>query len=218
MKIKSNGIEIYYEKRGQGKNLIFVHGNMGSHLEFDTLVSALEHQYTCYLVDSRNHGLSTQDVPLNYLDMAEDVIGFIKELNIEKPSLFGFSDGGIIGILIAIKEPYLLDRLILAGANLTPKGVKVKFQRMTEVDYEKTKSPYLKLMIDEPNINKEDLKKIMCPTLVLAGENDVIKKSETISIYRNILDSKIFIIPKHRHETYIVSTDYLKNTIIDFIK
>ena len=52
--------------------------------------------------------------------MCDDLIQFIKALDIEKPILYGFSDGGIIGILVAIKEPNLLSKLIVSGANITP--------------------------------------------------------------------------------------------------
>jgi pimeloyl-ACP methyl ester carboxylesterase len=117
-------ITLYYEKTGQGKPIILLHGNGENHKIFDELVLQLSREYTVYAIDSRGHGKSSKTKSLDYYRMAEDIAGFIKLLNIEKPILYGFSDGGILGLIIGFRYPQLLSKLIISGANIRPEGIK----------------------------------------------------------------------------------------------
>jgi pimeloyl-ACP methyl ester carboxylesterase len=85
-------------------------------------------------------------------------------------------------------------------------------------EYEKTKNPYLKMMIDEPDLSDKDLNKINIPTLVLAGEHDVIRRNHTMKIHRQIPNSKVRIFPLMNHDNYITNTSELKSILIEFIK
>ena len=118
MKLSVNGMEMYYEVLGHGDPLILLHGNGEDHTIFDKSAPLLAERYTCYLPDSRGHGQSSPADSLSYEVMAEDVITFIDALGLERPVLYGFSDGGILGLLVAMKRPGLLGRLIISGANL----------------------------------------------------------------------------------------------------
>lgn len=104
MKININNININYEVYGEGEPIILLHGNSETHHIFDVLVEKLKENYKVYAIDSRCHGDSDNPQDISYDLMTRDVIEFIKKLKIEKPILYGFSDGGIIGILIAIGE------------------------------------------------------------------------------------------------------------------
>lgn len=107
MEIKVNNINIYYEEYGSGQPIILLHGNQETHEIFDKLINKLKDNYKVYSIDSRCHEKSENPKEISYNLMCDDVIQFMKALNIEKPILYGFSDGGIIGILVAIKEPNL---------------------------------------------------------------------------------------------------------------
>ncbi|MBU1094053.1 MAG: alpha/beta hydrolase [Firmicutes bacterium] len=216
MIIKTNGIELFYEKIGKGKPLIFLHGNGEDHHTFDSLTKALKEYYTCYLVDSRNHGSSSQNQPLHYEDMADDIYDFITILDLENPIVFGFSDGAITAMILSINHPMLLHKMILAGGSLDPYGVKKSFFKMMEAEYEKSKNPFIELMLKEPSISSTDLHQIKCPTLILAGENDLIKYSHTKKIHQGILNSEMIIVQGHDHESYILNSDYLAEIIIKF--
>lgn len=217
MKININNVELNYEIIGSGKPLVFLHGNGEDHQTFDLLANALKDEYRCYLIDSRNHGESQKGLPLHYDDMAEDIMTFIRKLEIQNPSIFGFSDGAIIGMLMAIKSPDLISKLILAGGSLNPQGVKIAFLRMMERAYQKNHHPMIELMLKEPDITAEDLEKIKCPTLILAGQYDLIKRHHTYQIKRHIKNAQLKIIPQHDHESYIMHTDYLNKIIRSFL-
>ena len=149
--------------------------------------------------------------------MAEDMIQFIKKLKINNPIFYGFSDGGIIGLLIAIKEPKLLSKLIISGANLNPNEVTKSMLILAKIVYFFTKNKILKMMIQEPNITIQELEKIEIPTYVLAGEKDIIKEEHTRLIADNIKNSTLEIVPKENHSSYIVHSEKIYNIIKKYI-
>ena len=93
MIINVNNVKLYYEIYGQGKPIILVHGNSETHEIFDVLIENLKENYKVYALDSRCHGKSQNTNKISYDLMAEDMIEFIKKLNISKPVFYGFSDG-----------------------------------------------------------------------------------------------------------------------------
>lgn len=217
MKIKVNDIELYYEKYGTGKPIILIHGNQESHEIFDKLIEKLKSNYEVFAIDSRCHGKSENPKEISYNLMCDDIINFIKELNIEKPILYGFSDGGIIWLLVAIKEHDLLSNLIISGVNITPDVFNTFDLLLTKLFYFFTRSKYIKMMLDEPNITIEDLKKITIPVHVLAGEKDIIKLEYTKLIANNIKNSTLEIIKNENHGSYIIHSDKLYEIIKKYI-
>ena len=111
MKITVGDVELNYEVIGSGDPLIMVHGNSEDHTIFTEAAEVLKDHYTCYLVDTRSHGKSSKVKQLHYRDMAQDYMEFIKALNLKNVTFFGFSDGGILGLLISM-ESDLIDTLI----------------------------------------------------------------------------------------------------------
>ena len=146
MKVKVNNVELYYEKYGKGKPVILLHGNQETHEIFDKLIEKLKSNYEVYAIDSRCHGKSENPKEISYNLMCDDIIQFIKELNIEKPILYGFSDGGIIGLLVAINDPTLLSKLIISGANINPDVFTATDLLLTKLFYFLTRSKYIKMI------------------------------------------------------------------------
>lgn len=217
MKITVNNININYEISGEGKPIILLHGNSETHHIFDVLVEKLKENYKVYAIDSRCHGESDNPKDISYDLMANDIIEFIKKLKIEKPILYGFSDGGIIGLLIAVNEPELLSKLIISGANINPEGMKKSMLHLSKIIYFFTRNKLFKMMIKEPNIKIEDLRKIKIPTVVLAGEKDVILSEHTKLIADNINGSTLEIIPNENHGSYIINSNKLYDIIKKYI-
>lgn len=217
MNINVNNINLYYEIYGKGTPIILVHGNGETHQIFDVLINKLKNNYTVYAVDSRCHGKSEKTEKISYDLMAEDMIYFIKKLKINKPIFYGFSDGGIIGLLIAIKEPKLLSKLIISEANLNPNGISKVILILSKIVYFVTRNKLVRMMVKEPNISIKDLEKINIPTYVLAGEKDVIKEDHTRLIAENIKNSTLEIVPKENHSSYIVHSEKIYNIIKKYI-
>ena len=175
MFIHVNGIELYYEVSGSGKPLIMVHGNSEDHTIFKEAAEILNDHFRVYTLDSRDHGQSTKVSDLHYSDMADDILVFMNDLNLTDVTFYGFSDGGILGLLLAQKTDRIT-RLIVSGANMTPDGVKGSLKLLVKAMYFFKRDSKLKMMLEEPHITEEQLAAIRIPTSVLAGEKDVIKK------------------------------------------
>lgn len=218
MYIQLNGQIIYYEKSGEGSPVILVHGNKETHKIFDVLIPELSKEHTVYALDSRGHGLSASVSTFHYTDMAEDIIAFVHALDLVKPAFYGFSDGGIIGLIAAYKRPFLFSSLIVSGANLTPRGLKLSTRLPIRLLYLKNKDPLTALMLKEPNIKKSDLGKITTPTLVLAGSKDIVKKGETKRIASSIPDAVLKILPGETHFSYVVHSPKLFPLLNEFLR
>lgn len=217
MNIEVNNVNIYYEVYGSGNPIILVHGNGETHDIFDKLIDKLKNNYKVYAIDSRCHGKSEKAKEITYDIMAQDMIEFIKKLQIIKPIFYGFSDGGIIGLLIAIREQNLLSRLIISGANIKPDGFIKMDILLTKIMYYITRSKLIKMMIHEPNISLQELNNIVIPVNILAGEKDVVKYEHTKLIADNIKNSTLEIISKENHGSYIIHSEKIYDIMIKYL-
>ena len=204
MFIDVNGVKLYYEVKGVGRPLIMIHGNSEDHTIFDVASEILKEYFTVYLLDSRDHGQSEKmSGELHYSDFADDVVAFLSALDLNDVLYYGFSDGGIIGLLVAIKTDRV-SRMIISGTNLTPAGVVPWMKLMIKAMYLFTKDHKMKMMLTEPNIDPTCLKGIHIPTTVIVGEKDAVTYTETKEIADNIPNAKLIIVPKAGHGSYIV--------------
>lgn len=216
MFINLSSAQLYYEKEGSGRPLVLVHGNGEDHTIFNEAVQVLKNRFTCYSVDSRGHGESAAADVLHYEDMAADMTEFLEKLDLRDTVFYGFSDGGIIGLLTAAQTDRITS-LIVSGANLTPQGVRLPLRIMIRMMYLLKKDDRLRLMLEEPQITKETLHKIGAETLVLAGEKDLVLQKETMYIGAHICRSKTMILPGEGHGSYIVHQTKIAQIINDFI-
>ncbi len=212
-----NEITLYYEKTGEGQPILLLHGNGEDHQIFDVLTKQLSNDYSVYAIDSRGHGQSTRVKELDYRSMAEDIVKFIRSLGLVKPILYGFSDGGIIGLMIAATYPELLSKLIISGANLVPEGVKKRYLNLFRFIYYITRSPNYRLMVTQPQISVEELHKIVIPTLVLAGSKDLIKETHTRLIAETIPNCTMQILAGENHMSYVVHSNKLYPILKPFL-
>lgn len=212
-----NGIELWYEKTGNGKPILLLHGNGESHEIFSVLTRQLAEKYTVYAPDSRGHGQSGNTQELNYDLLAEDIVQFILALKLEKPMLYGFSDGGIVGLLIASKYPELLSKLVISGANTSPDALRVGWKLLYRIMYFFSRRHNLRMMLTEPHITVEELRRIQIPVLVLAGDKDIIKESNTRFIAGNIPGAKLKILENENHSSYVINCSKLYDQMADFL-
>ena len=200
-------IEHYYIEEGVGEPLILLHGNGENCEYFKGQIGVFAKRYHVYAIDTRGHGKTPRgNKPFTIRQFAEDLRCFMDDHKIKKAHLLGFSDGGNIAMVFAMKYPDRVDRLILNGANLNPDGVKRSVQIPIEIGFriakkfsEKSESARLDaemlgLMVNDPNIEPEELSAIRAKTLVIAGTNDLILNAHTHLIAECIPDSKLVFI------------------------
>jgi pimeloyl-ACP methyl ester carboxylesterase len=214
MFINLKEVTLFYEKTGFGDPLVLLHGNGEDHMIFAHAIEELSQVYTVYAVDSRNHGQSTMTNEYHYEAMALDIEQMIEKLNLSNVTLVGFSDGGILCLIMASKQPSWLKKIIVMGANLYPSGVKPNMNFDIKKEYERTGNLNLKMMLEEPMITDKMLHRINVPTVVVAGSNDIIMKGHTKKIANHIKDSKLIILNNETHESYVLRGHHLVDIIL----
>lgn len=200
-------ISLYYQEKGSGTPFILLHGNSEDGNYFKSQIDFFSNNYRMIAVDTRGHGKSPRgNAPFTMNQFVEDLSNLLKKLELSQVILLGFSDGANIAMKFAIKYPERIKALILNGGNLNTKGVKRTTQVFIELGYKITKMfskksedakrnmELLGLMVNEPNIKIEEIQSIKIPTLVISGENDIIKESHTREIADNIPNAKLSII------------------------
>ncbi len=201
-------INHYYIEKGTGFPLILLHGNGEDCGYFVHQMEPFAKHFRVIAIDTRGHGQTPRgEASFSIRQFAEDLLDFMNLHQIEKAHILGFSDGGNIAMVFALMHPERVEKLILNGANLNASGVKRKVQIPIEIGYRiaklfATKSPaarknaeMLGLMVNDPNVKAEELSCIQNPTLVIAGEKDMIKDSHTRLIAKSIPEEMLSIIP-----------------------
>ena len=208
-------MKLYSHIVGHGPDLICVHGNGEDHTIFNQSMPLLAKHFRCHFVDSLGHGKSLKVREFSYLEMAQALITYIKESEIKLPCYFyGFSDGGILGLLICLKEPTIIKEAILFGINTTPDGIVSWLVEKIERKYQQTFDPLLKLMLTQPNITPQELNSIQTPIHLYVGDQDIIQLQHTEMIKNNLQNATLTILPNHTHDSY-VTTPLLSEIIVN---
>lgn len=216
--IDVNGIRLAYIEEGEGAPLLLLHGGGGDHHDFSSMVKKLSKTYRVFAIDSRGHGNSSEVKEYNYQDMADDVNAFIKEKRLKKPALYGFSDGGITGLLLASQHPKLLSAMIISGANANPQGLRPASRKAMEEEYKAFGDALLKMELTQPHITEAELKKIQIPVLVLAGSFDLVKESHTRFLAASIAGSELKILEGEDHSSYVLEKGTAAELIEGFLQ
>lgn len=200
-------ISHYYIEKGNGYPFILLHGNGESSDYFSNQINEFSSAYRVIAVDTRGHGKTERgNAPFTIRQFADDLLGFMDHHHIDTANILGFSDGANIAMAFAVQYPDRVNKLILNGGNLNTKGVKRRYQIPIEIGYRiakafADKSPQaganaemLNLMVHEPDIAVEDLKKIKSRTLVIAGTKDMITEEHTRLIANSISDAELVFV------------------------
>lgn len=199
-------IELFYTKTGSGPPLLLLHGNGEDGTYFVHQVEEFSRDFTVYAIDTRGHGQSPRGgAPFTISQFADDLLAFMDRQGLPRADILGFSDGGNIALIFALRHPDRVRRLILNGANLDPKGVKPLVQLPIVLGYHfaslpkspkaKARAELLGLMVNEPHIDPAELGKLSMPVLVIAGTRDMIRENHTRLIANRIPNARLVLIP-----------------------
>jgi pimeloyl-ACP methyl ester carboxylesterase len=234
-----NGIKMYYAVYGAGDPVVLLHGGLGNADYWGAQINELAKTYKVVAIDSRGHGRSTRDgTRYTYELMTSDVIGVLDHLKINKTALVGWSDGGIIGLVMAMKHPERLTRVFAFGANIDPTGVKstvgedkvfgayiVKSGEdygklsATPQDFDAFVTAISEMWAKEPNYKPEDIAKITVPVTIADGEHDeAIVPSHTEMMAKAIPGAKLLIMPGVSHFAMWQRPDEFNQALVEFLK
>ena len=217
-----NDIKMYYAIfNDKGKDpVILIHGGLGSSDDWGFETPLLAKTHKVIVIDCRGRGRSSMSgQPFSYELMTSDVLSLMDYLHIQKPSIIGVSDGGIIGLVMAIHHPERINKLLAFGANYNNTGYKsgttdtassAKYMKMAETKYRALsptpegfafmKSALFKMYASEPDIKPEELQIIVAPTVIADGEYEqFITLEHTKQLAHFIPGAKILIIPNVSH-------------------
>lgn len=245
--IDVNDIKIYYEIYGKGEPLLLMHGNSGSIENFVFQIPELSKHFKVIAVDSRAQGRSTDsEKEITYALMASDMATLIDKLNVGSVYVLGWSDGGNNGLELAYAYPEKVRKLVIVGANYTHEDQTAKGDN-TEMDPNdsmvirtkrlmkkyrdkvETLSPnpdrllvikkkLSDLMEKYPNFTPEQLRKIKTPTMIIAGDHDLINMDQTITLFNTLPNTQLFIVPGATHIVLVEQPNLINSVIINFFK
>lgn len=229
-----NGIRLYHEDHGSGPVVLVLHGNGGDIASMSPQIAGLVGAFRVIAVDSRGHGKSELgSVKLTYEQMADDVAALLDHLQLKQVNVLGWSDGGILGLLLAIKHPDKVGKLAIMGANLNPAGAhrwaldwlaKEGQQVDAMLARGDTSRPWqrmrwlLDLMGQQPNIAVTELRKISAPTLVMAGDRDIIRNEHTLEMFEALPKAHLAIFPGATHFIPAADPALFNQTVRNFFQ
>jgi pimeloyl-ACP methyl ester carboxylesterase len=234
-----NGIKVWYAEFGpaDGKPVILLHGGLGNSDYFGLQIPALAQKYRVIVMDSRGHGRSARDArPYGYDLMAQDVVGLLDYLKIQKTALVGWSDGAILGLDIAIHHPDRLTKLFAFAANSNTAGVAdISTSKVFNAYIERTGTEYEKLsptpkdfqgFLDQigkmwatqPDFTDAQLAAITTPTWIVDGDRDeAIKRENTEYMASHIPDAGLLILPQVSHFAFLQDPEAFNAAVLHFL-
>lgn len=237
---------LYYETLGQGPVVVLLHGGGGDiHSSFDAQIDFLALRHQVIAVDQRGHGRSP-DVPgpLTYAAMTQDTAALLRQLGVTRADLVGFSDGANIALMLAVRYPDLVRRVVASGANLDPQGLTADSFRetqtstpMEEFDEDQQKqyaemSPdgaaHLPIFADKlrtlwlthptaDELSPSLLQRIEVPVLVMAGDRDEIRLEHTNLIFKSLRNGRLWILPHTGHATFSLRPQWVNPMLQSFL-
>lgn len=224
-----NGVSLYYEIYGEGEPLLMIHGNGNSMSGFIGNVEELAKHYKVIFLDCRGRGASTynEEIELTFDLQIEDLKQFLEKLNIPKAHIVGWSDGGILALLMAIQHPEKVDKIVSMAGNIFPEGC-VDLDKMKEIRDNLIKNnvnhkndlaiDLYNLDINYPNLKYEDLSVIKSKTLIMAGDHDEIKNEHTLKMFEAIPNAQLAIVPNANHYLPSNNPKLFNEIVLRFLK
>jgi pimeloyl-ACP methyl ester carboxylesterase len=246
--LDAGGVHTYYETAGQAEPVLLLHGGFSTIESWGAQVPPLAERYRVYLPERRGHG-RTPDVegPTGFDIMARDTIAFMEALEISSAHLVGWSDGGNVGLEIALARPDLVGKLVIIGAgddfdvvgsdgpkytaelraqteHLTPDALPPMLREAYE-QLSPDGADHFPVVFDKliaawrsgPRHALGDLARISAPTLVMVGDDDVITVDHAAAIHRTIPDAQLAVVPGTDHLLMFEKPDLVNRIILEFL-
>ncbi|MFJ9397427.1 alpha/beta fold hydrolase [Streptomyces californicus] len=236
------GVRTWYETEGAGDPLVLLHGGFCTNDTWGAQRADLAAAHRLFLPERRAHG-HTADVPgpLTYQDMADDTVAFLERVVGGPAHLVGWSDGGVVALLVARDRPDLVRKVVAIGANfrpgpecfvepamldtMTPDGPDLAFFReMYEPvapdgagHWPVVAAKVIDMWRTQPALTSGDLARVRASTLVMAGDDDLMTQEHTTALYRAIPDAELAILPGASHLVPLEKPGLVNRMILDHL-
>ncbi|MEO6577518.1 MAG: alpha/beta hydrolase [Candidatus Limnocylindria bacterium] len=240
--VDADGLRTYYEVVGQGEPLLLLHGGLTTIETLAGLTATLTDTYRVYLPERRGHG-RTADVEGNitYESMAQDTIAFMSTVGLESAHVVGWSDGAVVGLLVALRRPDLARKLVLVGQQVNMAGISPEFLGMMELEkmpdilppslremyvavspdgpdhWDVVVDKVWQMLRTEPNIALSELAGVSAPTLIVIGEHDFPTAEHAADMQRSFPNAQLTVVPDATHGLPMEDPELLGRLIRDFL-
>ena len=231
---------IYYEIHGSGKPLLLLHGGLTSVESWYAQLPMLAKDFKLIIIDMRGHGRSKMgQQAFTYDLLASDTLSVLEHLQLKKVDILGWSDGGIVGLKLAINHPEHVNRLIAISANYNHDGLTSDaintMKNATPSNHSLLARLIYCLVAPEPNqwktlwhhvtmmwasypqIKQEDLAQIKAETLLIQGEKDLISEQHFNEMAKAIPNSQQKVIPNTGHNALQHAPEIINKAIHSFL-
>lgn len=238
--VSVDGLETYYAVHGNGEPLILMHGGFCTIETFAQQTPEFAKSYRVHLPERRGHGRTADAGEMGYDAMAQDTAGFMEALGIESAYVVGYSDGGNTALVMALRYPELLRKLVVIGANFHYTGMApVALEAMEKATPEnfypwlvkayKENSPdgpehfpivfekIMRMWREEPALTAGDLARIQAPTLVLSGDRDWVAMEHTVQMYESIPNAQLCVVPGATHGAPFEKAALVNQIVLEFL-
>jgi pimeloyl-ACP methyl ester carboxylesterase len=236
-----DGVRTYYEVTGTGAPLILLHGGMCTAETLDALTSVLAERYQVHVPERYGQG-RTPDIegPITYEHMAQHTIAFMEALGITSAHLAGWSDGALVGLLVALRRPKLVHKLVLIDQFVTLDGAAPGYLAFMAAFSAESAPPFLvemygalspdgpahfpvvfdklhTLWVGETGIDLTDLEHVTAPTLVLVADDGCMRVEQAAAVQRALPDAQLAVVPGTSHGLPMEKPHIVNQLILDFL-
>jgi pimeloyl-ACP methyl ester carboxylesterase len=239
-RVAHDGARIWFAAFGTGAPVILLHGgDASSDYWGDQVPALLADRRRVIVIDSRGHGRSTRDArAFGYELMESDVIAVMDELHVDHADVVGWSDGAIIGLIMAMKHPRRVDHVFAFGANMDLHGfnplgavapilpkveaaLAANYARLSETPngFPAFSRAVLAMQLREPNYAPSDLAAIRGPQVAIVdgAHEEFILRQHTEYLARTIPGARLVILPDVSHFAPIQAPDAFNAAMIGFL-
>ena len=240
--VDAGGLRTYYEAVGAGEPLVLLHGGFCPVETFGGLTPLLAERYRVYLPERRAHGRTPDvDGPITYEMMAQDTIAFLDAVGLTSAHLVGWSDGAVVALLVALRRPDLVRRMVMIGQAINFEGVPPEWRAMTELDTMPDMLPpmlrdlyaavspdgpeHWEVVVDklwqlyrkEPNIPLDALANVAAPTLLILADHDMVTVEHAEAMRRALPDGRLEVVPDATHGLPMEKPEVVARLVLDFL-
>jgi pimeloyl-ACP methyl ester carboxylesterase len=217
-----NGLQTYYEVYGSGQPLVLLHGGMTTLADFGFVLPALAETRQVIAFERQGHGHTADiDRPFSLEQWADDTAALLNHLDIEQADIFGYSTGGSVALAFALRYPKMVRKLVLASAIYRRDGyypgimeglLQATADDMPDIlremyarvapqpeNWSKLVKKSTESVAEFRGWQKKEIRTISAPTLVMVGDNDIVRTEHAVELYRLIPDAKLAVLPDTDH-------------------
>jgi pimeloyl-ACP methyl ester carboxylesterase len=240
--VSVDGHPVWFEARGSGDPLVLLHGGMATNATWDAQIRGLSSRRRIIAPERTAHGHTPdRPGPLTYEQMAEETAQVLRALDLGPVDLLGWSDGGMVGFLLAVHEPGLVRTLATTGSGFSSAGyVPGSMEKLTSLEHDDEDlaifaalysevSPdgpehfpvvweKVRRMWSEPFDWSADLERVSAPLLVIVGDDDYVTVGHADEMARRVPQGQLAVIPGASHLVPMEKPELFNRLVLDFVE